>query len=168
MISLFSRLTDYGVDCHFRKDPSGRLVFLPLGPRKNAYFVDSKSDEEKIRAFVRMYRRATAMISFMTTGILILGLMLRDYARSNPKEYGLAFSLGIPLFLWLLLIAFMWMLWALYKRTVPSFSASLTEVGPDVRGQLSTISPRPRVVLVCLAAGFLLLAVALFVAVSHR
>jgi len=168
-MSLFSRLMDYGVESHFRKDPSGRLVFLPFGPRKKAYFVDTKSDEEKIRAFVKMYRSATAMISWMTTGILILGLMLHDYARSNPREYSLAFTLGLPLFLWLLLIAFMLMLWGLYKRTVPGFTASLPEVGPDVRGQLSAISQRPRVlVLVFLAAGLFLMAVAIFAAVSHR
>ena len=56
MISLFSRTMDRAVDLQFRKDPGGRLVFLPFGPRKKAYFVDSKSDEEKIRAFVKMYR----------------------------------------------------------------------------------------------------------------
>ena len=168
MISPFSRLIDYGVAAQFRKDPSGRLVFLPLAPRTKAYFIDSKSDEEKIRAFVKMYRSASAMISWMTTGILVLGLMLHDFARLNSREYRLGFTLGVPLFLWLVLIAFMWMLWSLYKQTVPSFTASLTEVGPDLRGQLSTISPRPRIVLMFLAAGLLLLAMALFALVSRR
>jgi hypothetical protein len=168
MISIFSKLIDYGVAAQFRKDPSGRLVFLPLVPRKKAYFVDSKSEEEKIRAFVKMYRSASTMISSMTTGILILGLMLHDYARLKPREYGLAFTLGVPLFLWLLLIVFMLVLWGLYKQTVPIFTASLTEVGPDVRGQLSPLSPRPRIVLVFLAAGLFLLAAALFAAVSQR
>jgi len=169
MISLFSRLIDLGVESQFRKDPSGRLAFLPLGARNKAYFVDSKSEEEKIRAFVKMYRSASAMISWMTSGILVLGLMLHDYARSNSREYSLAFAVGVPVFLWLLLIAFMLMLWGLYKRTVPSFTASLTEVGPDVKAQLRAISPRPRrVVLVFVAAGLFLMAVAIFAAVSYK
>jgi hypothetical protein len=45
---------DYQVESQFRKDPSGRFVFLPLGPRKNGYFVDAKLDEEKIRSFLKM------------------------------------------------------------------------------------------------------------------
>src|SRR5437879_1265999 len=39
------------------KDRSGRLVFVLFGLKRECYFADSKSDEEKIRAFVRMYRR---------------------------------------------------------------------------------------------------------------
>jgi hypothetical protein len=65
MISLFSRAMDYQVESQFRKDPSGGLVFLPLGPRKNGYFVDAKPEEgrrktggrpeeEKIRSFLKM------------------------------------------------------------------------------------------------------------------
>jgi hypothetical protein len=47
--SLFSGAIDYPVESQFRKDPSGGLVFLPLGPRKNGYFVDAKPEEEKIK-----------------------------------------------------------------------------------------------------------------------
>src|SRR5271166_5078645 len=47
MISIFANAMDRHVDGHFMKDPSGRLVFLPFGLKKQAYFVDSKSDEEK-------------------------------------------------------------------------------------------------------------------------
>jgi hypothetical protein len=64
MISLFSRAMDYAVDAHFRKDPSGHLVFFPF--KGKAYFVDSKSDEEKIRAFVKMFRSAIMLISLLT------------------------------------------------------------------------------------------------------
>jgi len=65
----FTKAMDRQVDRQFRKDPNGRLVFLtfdskgndffadfflPIGSRGKAYFVDSNSDEEKIRAFVKM------------------------------------------------------------------------------------------------------------------
>jgi hypothetical protein len=49
MTSLFSGAIDYPVESQFRKDPSGGLVFLPLGPRKNGYFLDAKPEEEKIK-----------------------------------------------------------------------------------------------------------------------
>jgi len=43
----FTRAMDRQVEGQFRKDPSGRLVFLPSGRRGKAYFVDSKSDEQR-------------------------------------------------------------------------------------------------------------------------
>jgi hypothetical protein len=168
-MSLFSRLMDYGVESHFRKDPSGRLVFLPFGPRKKAYFVDTKSDEEKIRSFVRMYRSASTLISWMGQfPIYATGFIFTAYLGATPLRNRLTALVVTSSIYMLVSLALIWMLWGAYKQTVPSVTASLSEVGPDVRGQLSTISPRPRIVLVCLAAGLLLLAVALFAAVSHR
>jgi len=58
MISLFSRMMDRAVDSQFKKDPNGRLVFFPFTARGKAYFVDSKSDEDKIRSFAKMFRSA--------------------------------------------------------------------------------------------------------------
>jgi hypothetical protein len=52
VMSLMTRVAD----AHFRKDPNGRLVFIPFTRRGKCYVVDSKADEEKIRAFVNMYR----------------------------------------------------------------------------------------------------------------
>jgi hypothetical protein len=46
MISLMNRL----VDVQFGKDRSGRLVFIPFTRRGKCYFVDSKPDEQKVRA----------------------------------------------------------------------------------------------------------------------
>ena|ERR1700737_4860324 len=63
MISLFSRRMDNFVDRQFRTDQSGRLVFLPFGSKGKAYFVDSKSEEGKIRSFLKMYRSASALFS---------------------------------------------------------------------------------------------------------
>ena len=66
MISMFSRMMDYAVESHFRKDRSGRLVFIPFSRKGKCYFVDSKSDEEKIKALVKMYRSATTLTTFLT------------------------------------------------------------------------------------------------------
>jgi hypothetical protein len=163
MISPFSRMMDYAVEAQFRKDQSGRLVFIPFSPKRKCYFVDSKSDEEKIRAFVRMYRSASALISFLLyPSAMVPGLILEDYAGLSPRGHRLAIALGIPLFFALVLIALVWMLWSLYKGAIPSLTSSLSEVGPDVMGQLSKI-PRPpwRLPLLFVGASLLLIGLGL-------
>ena len=170
MISIFSRLMDRAVDAHFRKDGSGRLVFVPFTLKGKCYFVDSKADEEKLRAFVKMYRSATTLLSW--TGypsIYFPGLILDRYAGMTPRGHRLAFALGVPTIFWLVIISLLLMLWGLYKQAMPSFTASLTEVGPDVKGQLSGVnSHQRRLVLVCLGAALLLVGVALFALVQYH
>jgi hypothetical protein len=123
MTSPFSRLMDYAVDAHFRKDQSGRLVFVPFSLKRKCYFIDSKSDTDKIRAFVRMYRSAFQLISFLTYPSLIIPvLILEDYAGLTPRGHRMAIALGIPLFFWAVLIALLWMQWSLYKGGIPSMT----------------------------------------------
>jgi hypothetical protein len=141
MIPLFSKFIDAAVDRHFKKDRSGRLVFIPFSLKRKCYFVDSKSDEEKIRALVRMFQSAITMIPLVTYPIIAVpGFILDGYAGLSPREHRLTIALGIPLFLWLVLTLFMWMLWSLYKRAIPGLTASLSEVGSDVTSDLSRIS----------------------------
>jgi hypothetical protein len=164
MISSFSRVMDRAVDANFRKDPSGRLVFLPSGPKGKGYFVDSRSDEEKIRALVKMYRTATMVVSFLTSpSIFVPALILDDLAGMTPREHRLAIAFGVPLFFWLVLVSLVWMLWSLYKAAIPSFTSSLGEVGPDVMGQLREISqPSRRLPLLVVTAFLVLIVLALF------
>lgn len=164
MFSPFSRMMDQAVDAHFRKDQSGRLVFVPFGLKRKCYFVDSKSDEEKIRAFVRMYRSVLQSISFLTYPSLIVpALILDDYAGLTPRGHRFAIAFGIPLVFWLVLCALLCLLWSFYKGAIPSLTSSLSEVGPDFKGQLSEISQRSlRLPLLFAAAGFLLMVLALF------
>ena len=145
MISLFSRMMDYHVEAHFRKDPAGRLVFLPFGPRKKGYYVNSKPDEEKIKAFVKLYRSAGVLLSWMTfPGVYIPGLLITSYLNANPLKTKLEAVAGTALLLLLVFLALFWMLWGIYKRTVPALTASLGEVGPELKGQLSKISGTPQ------------------------
>jgi hypothetical protein len=163
MIFPFTRAMDRQVERQFRKDPGGRLVFLPFGSKGKGYFVDSKSDEEKIRAFVKMYRSAGALIYWVAyLSFYVWILSFNTGAHKWTTEVGIASSF----FLFLLLS--LWMLWSLYKQTVPAFTTSLGEVGPDLKSQLSDISPPPRrprgLALVGLFAGIVLLAVAILFA----
>ena len=160
MIFPFPKAMDRHVERQFRKAPGGRLVFLPHGRKGKAYFVDSKSDEEKIKAFVKMYRSAGALISwvaYLSFYVWIVGF--------NTGAHRWTTEVGIASFFFLLLLVPVWMLWYLYKQTVPGFTSSLSEVGPELEGLLSEISPPLRrlrgPVLVSLFASILVLGIAL-------
>ncbi len=128
MIPLLSKVLDTAVDRQFRKDPSGRLVFVPFSLKRKCYFVDSKADEEKIRALVRMYRSMTTVL---------------------------------PLVIYPIIIGFLWMLWSLYKGAIPGLTASLSEVGPDVKGELREFSASVSRRALAVAAVLLLIGAAL-------
>jgi hypothetical protein len=153
MTSPFSRLMDYAVECQFKRDPGGRLVFFPYSRRKQAYFIDSKPDEDKIRSFVKIYRTASTLLSWMSfPSTFVPVVILEDYAGLSPQRHRLAIVIGISLFFWLVLGALQWMLWAAYKKTVPNVTSSLSEVGPDVRARLIIVPTQRRVRLVALGA----------------
>lgn len=136
MFYPFSKMMDYVVEAHFRRDPSGRLVFIPFTPKGKCYFVDAKSDEEKIRPYVRVFRSAVQLVSFlMYPSLFVPGLVL-DRAGLTPRDHRLAIAFGIPLFFWVILGAILWMLWSSYRGGIPTLTASLSEVGPEDKSQL--------------------------------
>jgi len=166
MISLVNRVADV----HFRRDLSGRLVFVPFTPRGKCYFVDSKADEEKVRAFVNMYRLPNTVISFLIAPLVMIpGLILEDYGGLTPRAHRLTIALGISGFFWLNFVALGLMLWFVYKAMVPGLTASMAEVTPEVKAELSSI-PRQnrRIALLCLLAGLILLGLALVALTGHR
>lgn len=159
----FTKAMDRQVDAQFQKDPSGRLVFLPSGRKGKAYFVESKSDEEKIRAFVKMYRGAGTLIYWVQN--LCFLAWIESFTTSAHRwttEVGIA-----SFFIFVFLLA-VWVLWRLYKQTVPTFTASLSEVGPDLRDQLTDVCPPPQrlrvLVLASLFAGVVILGLAIVLA----
>ena len=169
MISWMNRVAD----AHFRKEPSGRLVFIPFTRKGKCYFVDSKADEEKIRAFVNMYRIPNALISFVIAPmVMIPGMILEDYGGLTPRAHRLTMALGISGFFWLSLVGLALLLWFVYRAAVPGLTASLSEVAPEIKAQLRAVSPQQersgRVVLVCLLAGLILLGLALVALTGHR
>jgi hypothetical protein len=161
---------DYHVEAQFRKDPTGRLVFLPFGSRKKGYFVDSESDAEKIRSFVKMYRTAFGMINLLVFPSIYLPGFVLNFCRM-PLRSKLETVGATSLFFVLLFGALMFMLWSVYKETIPCLTSSLSEVGPDLTDQLTEISPRPRrlqrAALWFLVAGAFLLALVVWATWLH-
>ena len=170
MISPFSKLIDYGVEFQLRKDPAGRLVFLPFGVRGKGYYVTSDGDAEKIRAFVKMYRSASTLISWLIMGIYIFGVSNLNvhYDGHIPLRSRVTPFITGSLVYMLVVLAFAWILWGVYKKTIPSFTSSLPEVGADLKRQLTgTSTGQRRIRLVCLGACLLLLGLVFF-AVQYR
>jgi len=169
MISLTNRL----IDVHFKKVPSGQLVFIPFTRGGKCYFVDSKADEEKIRAFVKMYRIPNTVISLLLCPIVMVpALILEDYGRLTPRAHRLTIALGISGYFWLIFIALALMLWLVYRAAVPDLASSLTEIGPEIKTQLIALSAEQqgarRAALICLIVGLILLGLVLLVALIAR
>ena len=169
MISPFDRLIDYAVAFHFKKDPSGRLVFLPLISKGQGYFVESKSDEEKLRAFVKMYRSANLLLTLLCYLVILaptsLGYNL--YAGAIPMRAKLMTAVGTGLFWVLCYGASAWTLWSLFKKTIGNFTDHLAVAGPGVVGQVSEASSGRRLALLIVFAATIIIGVALLVAVQH-
>ena len=169
MMSLMSRIADV----HFKKEPSGRMVFIPFTPKGRCYFIDSKADEEKVKAFVKMYRIPNTLISLLMAPIVMVpGLILEAYGRLTPRAHRLTIALGISGFFWLSFVALGLMLWFVYRAAVPGLTASLSEVAPEIKAQLRAISRQQiglrRGALVCLLAGLILLGLALVALTGHH
>ena len=168
MISLMNRLADV----HFKKEPSGRMVFIPFTRRGSVTSLIRKLTKKKSVAFVNMYRIPNTLISLlMCPMVMVPSLILEDYGGLTPRAHRLTIALGISGFFWLSIVAFEVMLWMVYIATVPGLTASLSEVAPEIKAQLSAISPeqrgRRRVALVCLLAGLILLGLALVALTGH-
>jgi hypothetical protein len=139
------------------------VVFIPFTRKGKCYFVDSKADEEKVRAFVNMYRIPTTLISFLISPMVTVpALILECYGGLTPRAHRLTIALGVSGFFWLTFVALALMLWVVYKAAVPGLTTSLSEVAPEIKAQLSAISPQPQDLrLMWFLAGLILLGLAL-------
>jgi hypothetical protein len=173
MPSPFSKFLDFAVDAHFRKDSSGRTVFLPLIINREAYLVESPSDEQKLRALVRLYRGASAALNLMWSllnfiAVLAPGSISSYYGGAVPlrdKLIAVAWVAVPSLLFW---ATAAWIVWNLYKQAIKICTQALPQAAPEVFAQLTPVSHRPqRVALVILGALFILVAIAVLVAVQR-
>ncbi len=135
---------DNFADRQFAKDESGKLVFLPRGPRRPAYFVDS-TDEYKIKSLVKVYLVA-AMIINLTGSVASIAVTqsLTFDERSAPLAYKLKFWLVVyAISATLLYIGPALLLWNVYRGVVDGLCSGLTSVDrASVR--LTPLHPVPR------------------------
>jgi hypothetical protein len=173
MPSPFAKFLDFAVAAHFRKDSRGRTVFLPLITKREAYFIDSPSDEQKLRGLVRLYRGSSAALNLMWSllnfiAVLAPGSISSYYGGYVPLREKLVAIAWVAIPSLLFWSAAAWIIWSLYKRAIKAFTQALPLAGPEVFAQLAPVSHRPqRVALVILGALFILVAIAVLVAVQR-
>jgi hypothetical protein len=169
----FTKFLDSAVAAQFRKDSSGRTVFFPFTPKREAYFVDSPSDEQKLRALVRLYRGASA-------GLNLMWSLLNFIAVLAPGSISSYYGSYVPLREKLIAIAWVavpsllfwgtatWIIWSLYNQAIKISTQALPPAGPEVFAQLLPLSRRTqRIALVVLGAVTILIVVAILAAVQR-
>jgi hypothetical protein len=160
---------DKFADRQFAKDEGGRLVFLPRGPHRPAYFVDS-SDETKLKSLVKVYGVAAAIINLTgSTASLAFTQALTFDERSAPLAYKLKFGLVVyAISSALLYIGPALLLWNVYRGVLGGLCSSLTTVDPASL-QLTRLpsTSHPAVVILLLTA-LLLFTLGIFIAISYR
>jgi hypothetical protein len=173
MPSPFAKFLDFAVAAQFRKDSNGRTVFLPLVTKREAYFVDSPSDEQKLRALVRLYRGASAALNLMWSllnfiAVLAPGSISSYYGSYVPLREKLTAVAWVAVPSLLFWGAAAWIVWSLYKQAIKIYTQSLPPAGPEVIDHLIPVSNRPqRVALAVLGAVCIVVAIAVLVAVQR-
>jgi hypothetical protein len=156
-------------DRHFAKDDSGKLVFLPRGRRRAAYFVDS-ADENKIKSLVKLYIVSNALLNL--TGMMAT-IGFTDWLTCDERPASLAHQLKFGAVVWAIAATVFYfapamLILNIYRRAVGGICASLTAVDPASVPLTPLPSSSRRVVLICLGAGCVLLGIAIFAMVSYR
>jgi len=82
------------VNGQFRRDQSGRVVFLPYGPRKAGYYIDASADHKKIESLVAIYTASTGLfqvLGFLSSYLLAQAVIFPDrpVTRSGKMEVAL-------------------------------------------------------------------------------
>ncbi|HTW58764.1 MAG TPA: hypothetical protein VMD99_11580 [Terriglobales bacterium] len=161
-------MLDTFADRQFAKEQSGRLVFLPRGPRRPAYFVDS-ADENKLKSLVKVYGVAAALINLTgTIASLAFTQALTFDQRSAPLAYKLRFGLVVyAISATLLYIGPALLLWNVYRGVVDGLCSSLTTVDPESLRLTRLHSSSRRSWLILLFAGLLILGLGIFFATNR-
>jgi len=142
-MGMFTAWIDQAVNARCRKDPSGRLIFLPYGRRRAGYYLDSAPDYQKVKALLAIYWLASSLFQVLGSTSSIVVAMGASFDRPGSPAGRLEFALIIYVisaftFCWLPML----LLWRLYRRLLPELCSSLQEASPESMAHLQTI-PNP-------------------------
>jgi hypothetical protein len=170
-MGMISEWIDQATALRFRKDASGRLVFVPFGPRKDGYYVDAASDEQKIRSLVKLYTVASALINLVGSvgSYTFAQALMFDRDRSVPLAKQLETFIAVyAITVLVVYILPAWALWKTYRGLIPDLCASLSAVGPEQirRMETPTLPARRRLITIGVALMLVALGVAVVAAVS--
>jgi hypothetical protein len=151
----------------FRKNRAGRLVFLPFGMKKPGCYIDSPSDEQKTKPFVRMYflgRLLAQLLGNLTAFFFAEGVAFADPhtpAVHKIEVFLVIYVITISLFELLPL----WLISRLYRRSIPEICSSMPVAGVEEVSQLDkSMAPLQRRGLIVVGAVTILIGVTIGIA----
>lgn len=153
----------------FARDESGRLVFLPRGPRRAAYIVDN-ADETKMKSLVKVYLVAATLVNL--TGSLA-SLAFTQSLTFDERSAPLAYKIKLALVVYAISAALLYvgpalLLWNVYREVVGRLCTSLTTVDPTSLRLTHPPSGSNRTVVIVLITALALLALGILFATSYR
>jgi hypothetical protein len=168
-MGIFSRWLDDVAERQLAKDESGRMVFLPRGPRRSGCYVDAP-DKDKIKSLVKMYFVASALINVTgSTASLAFTQALTFDRHSAPLESQLKFGLVVyaiaAIFFY---IGPALVLWRTYLGALAGLCSTLTTVEPASMHLMKPPASRARAVSILVAVAMVLILFGLMLAVSYR
>src|SRR4029077_4455575 len=113
---------------NFRNEAAGRVVVFSMGRRNRGYVIGSAPEEQKIRAFLKMFY--CAHFSILLLGYFLASEWSRElsYALGRPAAH-LFRTAGISLGIYSLVVGIPYfLLWRSYKKAFLSFISPQDEV----------------------------------------
>jgi hypothetical protein len=156
-------------DRHFARDETGRLVFFPRGSRGTAYFVNA-TDAEKIKPMLKIYAVAAALIN-LTGSTASMAITLWLVFDAHPASVAAKLRFGAMVYAIsasLLYYGPALLLWKVFRGYLDELSSSLTKVDPSSLRLTDPPLHSNRALVLVLVAGFLLLGLGIFFAISWR
>jgi hypothetical protein len=168
-MGALSGILNHFADRQFAKDESGRVVFLPRGPRRLGYYVDA-SDESKFKSLVKLYGIAASLINLAGS---VASLAITQSLMFDERSAPLASKLRLGLVVYavsstLLYIGPLLLFWNVYRGEVAALCSSLATVDPGSIRLTSMRSSTRQTALIFIIAIMLILALGIFAAVSLR
>jgi hypothetical protein len=153
----------------FAKDESGRVVFLPRGPRRLGYYVGA-SDESKFRSLVKLYGTAASLINLAGS---VASLAFTQALMFEERSAPLASKLKLGLIVYaicstILYIGPLLLFWNVYRGEVAGLCSSLATVDPASTRLTSASLNTRRTLLLFIIAGMLILALGIIAAIGLR
>jgi hypothetical protein len=122
-------LIDYAVERSFRNEKAGRVVVLSGVGKGRGYLIRSTSEEQRIRAFLRMYFFAQFSIQMLGTLLVCGWIGTLGGATDRPSLERELVRGGIFLAAYVLVVGLPFgFLWRSYKKAVVSFVSPQDEV----------------------------------------
>jgi hypothetical protein len=159
------------VETQFRKDQSGRVVFLP-GIGSTGYYVDDASADKKIKSPMAIYTAARIFVELLgSLSCLTVTMAIAFADPAQPVAHKIKVALVVYFISSLPFMIFpRWLLGRLYREMISGICSSLSEVSAESMRNLQQTANRSRQIAILVLIGLSLVLTGIIVAVlvAHR